>query len=73
MKEKKDIIKKKDCEKYLIDSGNKVQSIWECDFVQLLSKNKDLQFIANKNTPMFHKKCRGSVTVKQILQSIKKE
>lgn len=65
--------KTKDCEKYLVDSGYKVQSIWECEFLQLLSKNKSLQHLLNKSTPNFYKKCKGGATMNQILKSVKKD
>lgn len=62
--------KTKDCEMYLTKQGYKVQSIWECEFFQLLRKNKTLQAVANQNCPSFYKKYKNKVTMKQILKAI---
>lgn len=62
--------KTKDCEMYLTKQGYKVQSIWECEFFQLLRKNKTLQAVADQNCPSFYKKYKNKVTMKQILKAI---
>lgn len=65
--------KTKDCELYLTKQGYKVRSLWECEFFRLLKKTKSLQVIADQNCPLFYKKYKNKVTMKQILKAIERD